>query len=119
MEWVWGGASQPIVSPGAGALVALGGGYVYQRSTLQNLSGQFPYSDGPITPTVLLASSRGDQLIVQGFTAASTPSVPDTYDEPLWGPVGPALFLSSRGQTSTPPVLPSPRRRSTRSNRSW
>ena len=78
----------PATSPGAGSLVALGGGYVYQRSTIQDLSSPFPFSDGPITPTVLLASTRGSQLIVQGFTAANTPSVPDTYVEPLWGPVG-------------------------------
>ncbi len=68
--------------------MALAGGYVYQRSTIQDLTGSFPFSDGPTTPTVLLASTRGSQLIVQGFTAANKPSVPDTYIEPLWGPVG-------------------------------
>ena len=78
----------PAASPGAGTIVALGGGYVYQRSTIQDLTGPFPYSDGPTTPTVLLASARGSQLIVQGFTAANTPSISDTYVEPLWGPVG-------------------------------
>ncbi len=88
----WNGSTgvrfKPIASPGAGSLVPLGGGYVYQRSTIQGLGTPFPYSNGPITPTVLLASTRGDQLIVQGFTPSNTPSTPDTYIEPLWGPVG-------------------------------
>jgi cell wall-associated NlpC family hydrolase len=78
----------PVALPGAGALVPLGGGYVYQRSTIQNASSSFPYSNGPVTPTVLLGSTKGSQLIVQGFTPANTPSAPDTYTEPLWGPVG-------------------------------
>ena len=66
---------------------AAGGGYVYQRSTIQDPNGPFPYGDGPTTPAVFLASNRGSQLIVQGFTATNTPST-DTYTEPLWGPVG-------------------------------
>ena len=109
----------PVASPGA-ALVPLGGGYVYQRSTIQDPSSPFPYSNGPTTPTVLLASTRGSQLIVQGFTAANTPSVPDTYTEPLWGPVGtgftplqprsdPAATGSSADVTSTESIPSEPR----------
>ena len=96
---------QPVASPGAGALVALGGGYVYQRSTIQDLSGPFPFSDGPTTPTVLLASTRGSQLIVQGFTAANTPSVPDTYVEPLGDRWALALFRCSRRTIRPPPAI--------------
>jgi hypothetical protein len=55
-------------SPGPGGLVPLGGGYVYQRSTIKHIETSLPISDGPATPTVLFGSSLGSKLVVQGFT---------------------------------------------------
>ena len=50
----WTGKSfTPVDSPGAGGLVPLGAGYVYQRSTIQNLTTSLPTSDGPATPSVI------------------------------------------------------------------
>jgi kumamolisin len=83
---------QPVASPGAGALVPLGGGYVYQRSTVADPSSAFPTSPGPITPTVLFASTQGTGLVVQGFNAWSQPSVPDTYSSQLGGQAGAAFW---------------------------
>jgi hypothetical protein len=73
-------------SPGGGALVAAGGGSVYQRSTIQNLSSSFPTSNGPDTPTVLFGARLGTSLIVQGFTQVNqslAPSASDTIVEPI------------------------------------
>jgi hypothetical protein len=101
----WGSSSGmqflPISSPGAGNLIPMGGGYVYQRSTIQALDTPFPYSNGPTAPTVILGSKHGSQLIVQGFAANNTPSAPDTYVEPLAGPVGVGFTpLQAPGDTS-------------------
>src|SRR5262249_4507010 len=60
---------QPVAWPGAGALVPLGGGYVYQRGSVADRSSVFATSSGPITPTVLFASTRGTNLVAQGFNA--------------------------------------------------
>jgi len=73
-------------SPGAGALVLLGGGYVYQRSTVKNPQATFPTSNGPATPTVLFGATGGDTLVVQGFKTQTIPSPVDVYVEPLWKP---------------------------------
>ncbi len=77
---------QLVKSPGAGALVPLGGGYVYQRSTVQNPQSQFPTSNGPVTPTVLFGATGGDKLVIQGFKTQTVPSPLDVYVEPLWKP---------------------------------
>ena len=90
-------------SPGSGALVPLGAGYVYRPSTIVTSaptaddSSSFDYSPGPATPVVLFAATGGSSLVVQQFQPASThgssvlkytPSAPDTFVEPLWGSLG-------------------------------
>jgi len=73
----------PAKSPGAGALVPLGAGYVYQRSTITG-SGAFKTSDGPVTPTVIFGATSASQLIVQGFDSNTTsPSKVDVKEERL------------------------------------
>ncbi|QEH36629.1 Pseudomonalisin precursor [Aquisphaera giovannonii] len=72
----------PVVSPGGGDLIPLGAGFVYQRSTLQGLDSSFPYSNGPVTPSVFFASTgSAGQVILQGFGQGMTPSKADTYVE--------------------------------------
>jgi len=87
----------PAASPGGGALVPLGAGYVYQRSTLQGLDSAFPRSPGPVTPTVLFASTSGLGLVVQGFGPDYLPSLADTYVEPLSNAPG-AAFTPLQGR---------------------
>src|SRR5205085_2324125 len=48
--------SLPAQSPGSGSLVPLAGGYVYQRSTIRTNSS-FPFSNGPVTPTVIFGAT--------------------------------------------------------------
>jgi hypothetical protein len=72
-------------SPGPGALVPLGAGYVYQRSTVKDASSTFSTSDGPATPTVIFGATQGNELVVQGFRTQTAPSKADVYVEPLWG----------------------------------
>lgn len=98
----WKGSAQTFqlaASPGSGALVPLGAGYVYRPSTIVYPSNpeQFAYSPGPATPVALFAATRGDQLVIQQFAPASSssssitsfvPSQPDTFVEPLWGAPG-------------------------------
>ncbi|WP_165226236.1 protease pro-enzyme activation domain-containing protein [Aquisphaera insulae] len=75
---------QPAATIGGGDLVPLGAGYVYQRSTLKGLDTPFPYSNGPVTPTILFASTgSAASFIVQGLGADLLPSKADTYVEPL------------------------------------
>lgn len=79
-------AFRPTKSPGSGAFIPLGGGYVYQHSTIVDADDDAKTSKGPVAPTVLLGSTRGDQVIVQGFLgqySTLAPSAPDTYIEPL------------------------------------
>lgn len=73
-----------ILAPikGSGALVPLGGGWVYQPSTIIQ-SGSFPYSKGPTAPTVLFGSTTSNSVVVQGFTATLSPSKADTNLEPV------------------------------------
>ncbi|WP_165071307.1 protease pro-enzyme activation domain-containing protein [Paludisphaera rhizosphaerae] len=85
---VWGDPHEkkftPAVSPGGGDLVPMGAGFVYQRSTLTGLDGTFPYSEGPVTPTIFFASTAAsDKLVIQGFGADMLPSKADTKVEPL------------------------------------
>lgn len=75
---------KPRSSPGSGALVPLGGGWVYQRSNIK-IDGSFAVSDGPNTPTVLFGSTRGQSVVVQGFDASLRPSKADTTVEPVLG----------------------------------
>jgi len=90
-------------SPGSGALVPLGAGYVYRPSTIvtspptSDDSSSFDYSPGPATPVVLFAATGGSGFVVQDFQPASThgssvarfaPSAQDTFVEPLWGSLG-------------------------------
>jgi cell wall-associated NlpC family hydrolase len=78
-------------TPGSGALIPLGGGWVYQRDTIQGLAtsstdeSSFPYSSGPAAPTVLFGPSRGNALLVQGFGAnlQPDPSPLVTITEPI------------------------------------
>jgi hypothetical protein len=82
---------KPIQSPGTGALIPLGGGWVYPRSSISPSAGSLFVSQGPSTPTVILGSASSDTLVVQGFKAkvvdgkppVLTPSTKDTYSEPI------------------------------------
>ena len=91
-------------SPGSGALVPLGAGYVYRPSTIVTSpptaddSSSFDYSPGPATPVVLFAATGGSELVIQDFEPASTQwlvgravrsqHAQDTFVEPLWGSLG-------------------------------
>ena len=92
-------------SPGSGALVPLGAGYVYRPSTIKTSpptaddSSSFEYSPGPATPVVIFGATSGSSLLIQHFEPDSTraskksrfsPSsnTQDTSVEPLWGAVG-------------------------------
>ncbi len=113
-------------SPGSGALIPLGAGYVYRPSTVQIPPGSsFGYSDGPATPAVFFAATRGSQLVLQDFGTSPTaggssaaqfvPSAPDTFVEPLWGNLGKGFIPlqvtndpDATGQpASTNPAVPS------------
>ena len=72
----------PTQIRGSGALVPLGGGWVYQRSTILP-DGSFPYSNGPMAPTVLFGSTTSNTVDVQGFTKTLSPSKPDPHLEPV------------------------------------
>lgn len=98
----------PAQSPGTGALVPFGGGWVYPRSSIKDASGSFPYSDGPATPTVFLASTEGTQLVVQGFRgdpnnlSPSTDSK-DVFKEPVLSSATPdAAFTPLQEQGDMP-----------------
>jgi cell wall-associated NlpC family hydrolase len=104
----WGGTAKkflPHTSPGSGALIPLGAGYVYRPSTIRpkpssstaDDSSTFKHSPGPATPDVLFASTGGSGFVVQEFKphpahgstlARFTPSGKDTYVEPLSGSLG-------------------------------
>jgi cell wall-associated NlpC family hydrolase len=102
----WLGTAQKFslaTSPGRGALVPLGAGYVYRPSTIVTSppttddSSSFDYSPGPATPVVLFAATGGSHLVIQDFEPGSTdgssvnqfaPSTQDTFVEPLWGSLG-------------------------------
>ena len=127
----WRGTPQTFrlaASPGPGALVPLGAGYVFRPSTLvtppssTDGSQAFQYSPGPATPTALFAATKGNQLIIQDFAPAATsgpsaarfaPSVPDTFVEPLWGNPGQGFIPmqvqsdpDATGQSSSNPDIP-------------
>ena len=90
-------AFTPVASPGSGPLVPLGAGYVYQRSTIQNLSSSFPTSDGPATPSVIFGSQNGSSLVVQGFDQVNqsfSPSGSDTIVEPTLSLATPSTAFS-------------------------
>lgn len=124
----WQGTAQSFqlaASPGAGALVPLGVGYVYRPSTIITPSNPllFAYCPGPATPSAIFASTSGSQLVIQEFAPANSvgassagfvPSTPDTFVEPLWGnpgngfiPLQPNKASEATGQTasSTPGSL--------------
>jgi cell wall-associated NlpC family hydrolase len=117
----WRGSAQKFQlpsSPGSGALVPLGAGYVYRPSMIvtstatSDDSSSFDYSPGPATPVALFAATGGSSLVIQDFQPASTqgssvaqfapraastqgssvaqfaPSAGDTFVEPLWGSLG-------------------------------
>jgi cell wall-associated NlpC family hydrolase len=87
----------PVDSPGAGALVSVGAGFVYQRSTIQNLSSSLPTSDGPDTPCVIFGSQNGSSLVVQGFDQVNqtfSPSASDTIVEPTLSQATPGRTFS-------------------------
>ena len=102
----WQGNAQRIQlpsSPGSGALVPLGAGYVFRPSSILTSaptaddSASFDYSPGPATPVVLFAATRGSRFVIQDFQPALTdgssvaqfaPSAGDTFVEPLWGSLG-------------------------------
>ena len=58
-------------SPGGGALVPRGGGYVYQRSTVKDPSSAFPTSNGPTTPTI-----PNTAILTAPMAGRSIPHVP-------------------------------------------
>jgi hypothetical protein len=98
----------PVDSPGAGALVPLGAGYVYQRSVIQNLSSSLPTSDGPATPSVIFGSQNGNSLVVQGFEQVNqsfSPSASDTIVEPTLSQATPNTAFSPLAE---PGDLPGP-----------
>jgi cell wall-associated NlpC family hydrolase len=70
----------PVDSPGEGDLVPLGAGYVYQQSTITNLTSSLPTSDGPVTPSVIFGSENGTTLVVQGFQTTKKSFAPDSAD---------------------------------------
>ena len=70
----------PVDSPGEGELVPLGAGYVYQRSTITNLTTSLPTSDGPVTPSVIFGSQDGTTLVVQGFKTTKKSFAPNSAD---------------------------------------
>jgi len=75
-------AIKPRKSPGDGAYVPLGGGWVYQRSNI-HMDGAFAVSNGPNTPTVLFGSTRGQSVVVQGFDSSLRPTRSDVHVEPV------------------------------------
>ncbi|MDR3633248.1 MAG: FG-GAP repeat protein [Isosphaeraceae bacterium] len=99
----------PLDSPGTGTLVPLGGGYVYQRSTVQNPTATFPTSTGPVTPTVIFGATGAIDFVVQGFTSKGLPNKEDTYFEPLTGSSTTGFWpLQSRKDAATGGNAPQP-----------
>ena len=91
-------AFTPVATPGAGGLVPLGGGYVYQRSSIRGVGSSFPTSSDPVTPTILFASTGGTQLVIQGFDATLRPSRADFYVEPIGGAAGAGFWPLQPGR---------------------
>ena len=78
----------PALSPGGGGLVPFGGGWVYPRSSINDPSNPLPMSQGPVTPTLLMASTETHYVLVQQFRGQPTrlrPSanVNDAFLEPM------------------------------------
>lgn len=96
----------PSRSPGAGELVAAGGGWVYPRSSVKDLSGPFPYSEGPVAPAVFLASTRGNTLVVQGFANGLSPDSADTVAETILTDKGSATKFTPLQEPGDMPGLP-------------
>ena len=71
---------KPVDSPGDGNLVPLGAGYVYQQSTITNLTSSLPTSAGPVTPSVIFGSEEGTTLVVQGFQTTKKSFAPNSSD---------------------------------------
>ncbi len=98
-------AFAPLTSPGGGQLIPLGGGFVEQRSSIEGLSSSFPYSPGPMTPTVLFASTSGSELVVQGAAANDTPNKLDQIEEPILALATPTASFTPLEQAGDMPGL--------------
>ena len=98
---------QPAASPGSGALVPLGGGWLYPRSSIVTPagSGAFPYSNGPVAPAVILGSTGGSSVVIQDFKASLAPDAADTYVEPVLGQAtSTAAFIPLQDASSAKPA---------------
>jgi hypothetical protein len=73
----------PCKSPGRGAFVPLGGGYVRHRATIAGRRSAASHRPGPMRPTVLFASMFGSRLVFQGATPSLSPFPADTIVEPI------------------------------------